>query len=178
MKNLDKVILEMTKEIEEMTIEWIFQAINKTLEIDSIRFKIVEQRLLEKYPNDRRARVYAQPNEMKDYIDETIGLNVFTVGNFYKERGVRRGSREEVVLKDVAKEYEAKRRNLKNKILKLAGDDKITEISSIVLESDSKLGCTAYLDCGDKIEIFTVEAGGWNIQKFHFRGLAKRISIK
>lgn len=174
MKDLDKVILEMTKDSEELTINWVFDAIEKTRTLSETMYEEVDAILKSKY-SDRKERVYAHPSELKRFIDEKIGYEVYNIGKFYQQRGVRKGLREEIVLDDVAKDYKRKRESLKNKILKLANGEDISSISEINTSLDSSFECFATLSSGDLIKIYTIVAGGYNIQKFHFRGLAKRI---
>jgi len=178
MKNLDEVILEMTQKIEEDSIEWIFQAIDKVIDFEPKLYPLTHKRLDEVYGKEHsRDKVYATTYIKNQIIEEHIGGNVYSCGLYFIQRGVRRGQREEIVINDVAKDFKAKRENLKNKILKLANGDEIIEISNVSTEC-GKLGCFAHLSNGDRIEIYTIFAGGWNIQKFHFRGLAKRIIKK
>jgi hypothetical protein len=54
----------------------------------------------------------------------------------------------------------------------------IKEIKEITAEVNGTLGTWVILENGDKIIIEVITAGGWNIQKFHFRGLCKLIKSK
>lgn len=173
---LEKVIYNMTKQIELDTIEWVFRAIEKTRkEVPNVR-KEVKKRLNEQYGEKQtRDKIYAQSSVFKQVVDEFIGENVFKVGQFYIDRGVNRDSRSDRVVYDVNKDYDNKREVLKRKILKLTNNEKIIKFNNIDVESDGKLGCSIVLESKDTIKIHTITAGGWNIQKFHFRGLAKRI---
>lgn len=172
---LDQKIYNLTRPTELLTIEWIFKAIEKVHgNIEEIHTE-TKRRLDKRYGTAySRDKTYALPGVQKDVIDDLVGENIYNVGLYYMHRGVSRTSRADTVTKDVEKDYNAKRNQLKNKILKLANNEKITEFSHVSTEQDGKLGCYATLESGDIIQIYSIQAGGWNIQKFHFRGLAKR----
>ena len=54
----------------------------------------------------------------------------------------------------------------------------IREIKEITAEVNGTLGTIIVLENADKIIVEVITAGGWNIQKFHFRGLCKLIKAK
>jgi len=174
-KNLENIIYDMTKESEELTIEWVYKAIEKTKNnIQAVRDE-TNARLDKKYgPNHSRDKVFAVPGVHKEVISELVGENIYAAGNYYLQRGVSRTLRSSVVVNDVAKDYKSKRETLKNKIIKLSNKEDIVGFSKIQ-QQNGKFECTATLESGDRIEIYSITAGGWNIQKFHFRGLAKRL---
>lgn len=174
MKTLNETLVEMTQNIKENTIEWIYIAIDKTKELNKTLDDKIKAKLDEVYGKEHsREKVYAYTNIKYQIINEEIGENVYTVGTYYIQRGANRTSNVKVI-KDVNKDFDKKIKSLENKILKLANNDNIKEISNIWTEIDGRLGVNVILDCGDSILINVIEAGGWNIQKFHFRGLAKR----
>ena len=179
MLDLTQKILEMTQDTEAKTVEWIFNAIDKVLAVD-IHEKIHEI-MLEKFgstPKRDNNYVYARDRIRNQVIDELIGANIYSAGMYYVQRGYNRNRKPEKIINDVKKDYDTKRKSLETKVIKLAGDNAIINLSNVTVESDGKLGCTAILDNNDRIEIYAIPAGGWNIQKFHFRGLAKRIKAK
>lgn len=172
---LEQTILEMTQELESKTVEWIYRAIEKTRENDSNIYPETNRRLDEKYGKAHsRDKVFATPAIKAQVIEELIGTNVYNIAMTFIYKGASRNLRNEIIIEAVKKDYDSKRKALQTKIEKLAGTNEIVEISSIDNEGD-KLSCFAYLDDGSKIQIYTIPAGGWNIQKFHFRGLAKRL---
>lgn len=177
MKDLDNIILEMTKEIQELTIEWCFRAIEKTRDVQETIYERSDEIAFERFPDDRRARVWAGPSIRKEIIEEEIGSNVYNVGTYLIHRGVNRDLRSEIVLEYVEKDFKTKRSNLKNKILKMLdkSGSSIREIKEITSEVNGALGTIIVLENADKIIIEVIQAGGWNIQKFHFRGLCKLI---
>ena len=180
MENLDKIILEMTKETQELTVEWCFQAIEKTRDIQETIYERSDAIALERFPDDRKARVWAGPSIRKEIIEEEIGTNVYNVGNYFIQRGSNRNLRSEIVLQYVEKDFKAKRASLKNKILKMLekSGSSIREIKEITAEVNGTLGTIIVLENADKIIVEVIQAGGWNIQKFHFRGLCKLIKAK
>ena len=174
--DLDQKIYNLTRPTELLTIEWVFKAIEKVRENTEEIHAETKRRLDKRYgAAHSRDKTYALPGIQKDVINDLVGENMYNVGLYYMQRGVSRTSRADTVTKDVEKDYNAKRLQLKSKILKLANNEKITEFSSITPEAGGKLGCDATLELGDIIQIYSIQAGGWNIQKFHFRGLAKRL---
>ena len=179
-KYLDNIILELTKEIQEKTVEWVFQAIEKTREIEITLYQKANDLALEKFPNDRRERVYAVPSIIKEIIEETIGTNTYNVGKYYIQRGVNRNLRAEKVLDDVQKDFNGKRIALKNKILKSCEkcNSEINEISKIYPLDNNTLGAEILLENNDKIIISIICAGGYNIQCFHYRSNIKIIKHK
>lgn len=180
MENLDKIILEMTKETQELTVEWCFKAIEKTRDIQETIYERSDAIALERFPDDRKARVWAGPSIRKEIIEEEIGTNVYNVGNYFIQRGSNRNLRSEIVLQYVEKDFKAKRVSLKNKILKMLekSGSSIREIKEITAEVNGTLGTIIVLENADKIVVEVIQAGGWNIQKFHFRGLCKLIKAK
>ena len=179
MENLDNIILEMTKETQELTVEWCFQAIEKTRELDETIWGRAEAIAQERYPDDRKSRIWAIPNIRKEIIEE-IGSNVYNVGMYFIQRGSNRNLRSEIVIDSVEKDFKTKRTSLKNKILKMLekSGSSIKEIKEITAEVNGTLGTTIILENGDYIVVEVITAGGWNIQKFHFRGLCKLIKGK
>lgn len=177
MENLDKIILEMTRETQELTVEWVFRAIEKTRELDETIWERSDAIALERFPDDRRARVWAGPTIRKEIIEHEIGSNVYNVGTYFIQRGSNRNREPERVIDSVEKDFKAKRASLKNKILKMLDKSGsfIKEIKEITSEVDGNLGAIIVLENDDKIIIEVITAGGWNIQKFHFRGLCKLI---
>ena len=180
MENLDNIILEMTKETQKLTIEWCFQAIEKTKELNNTLYSRAEALALERFPEDKRERIYAFPCCKNEIIEEEIGTNVYNVGNYFIQRGSNRNLRSEIVLQYVEKDFKAKRASLKNKILKMLekSGSSIREIKEITAEVNGTLGTIIVLENADKIIVEVITAGGWNIQKFHFRGLCKLIKAK
>lgn len=178
--NLAQKILEMTQDAETQTIEWIFQAIDKCIETDDSKiYAEVKIRLDAQYGTvQSRDKIFATPYVKSQVIEELIGTHVYNAGTYFQQRGVRRNLRAEMVTDSVRKDYDAKRKSLQTKIQTLAGSNEIVSLSEVSVEFDSKLGCYATLDNDDRIQIYTIIAGGWNIQKFHFRGLAKRLQSK
>ena len=179
-KYLDNIILELTKEIQEKTVEWVFQAIEKTREIEITLYQKSDEIALERYPNDRRERIWAGPSIRKQIIEETIGANTYNVGKYYMQRGVNRNSRAAKVLDDVQKDFDKKRASLKNKILKSVDkcNSEIKEISEIYPLDNNTLGAEILLENNDKIIISVICAGGYNIQCFHYRSNIKIIKHK
>lgn len=177
MENLDNIILEMTRETQELTVEWVFRAIERTKELDETLYQRAEELALERFPDDRRERVYAFPYCKSEIIENEIGSNVYNVGTYFIQRGSNRNLRSEIVIDNVAKDFKAKRASLKNKILKMLekSGSSIKEIKEITSEINGTFGTTIVLENADKIIIEVITAGGWNIQKFHFRGLCKLI---
>ena len=47
--NLDKTILQMTEDIEKDALEWTFQAIDKTIELEKTLYDRVESLSKERY---------------------------------------------------------------------------------------------------------------------------------
>ena len=180
MENLDNIILEMTKETQKLTIEWCFQAIEKTKELNNTLYSRAEALALERFPEDKRERIYAFPCCKNEIIEEEIGTNVYNVGNYFIQRGSNRNLRSEIVLQYIEKDFKAKRASLKNKILKMLekSGSSIREIKEITAEVNGTLGTIIVLENADKIIVEVITAGGWNIQKFHFRGLCKLIKAK
>lgn len=105
---------------------------------------------------------------------------MYNVGNYFIQRGSNRNLRSEIVLQYVEKDFKAKRSSLKNKILKMLekSGSSIREIKEITAEVNGTLGTIIVLENNDKIIVEVIRAGGWNIQKFHFRGLCKLIKAK
>lgn len=177
MENLDKIILEMTRETQELTVEWVFRAIEKTRELYETIYERAEAIALERFPDDRRARVWAGPTIRKEIIENEIGSNVYNVGTYFIQRGSNRNREPERVIDSVEKDFKAKRASLKNKIIKMLekSGSSIKEIREITAEVNGTLGTWVILENGDYIVVEVITAGGWNIQKFHFRGLCKLI---
>lgn len=175
MKTLNETLVEMTQNIKENTIEWIYRAIDKTKELNKTLDEKIKAKLDEVYGKENsREKVYAYTNIKYQIITEEIDKNTYTIGTYYIQRGVNRTSNSVKVIEDVNKDFDKKIKSLENKILKLANKDNIKEISNVWVEIDGRLGVNVILDCNDTILINVIEAGGWNIQKFHFRGIAKR----
>ena len=177
MENLDKIILEMTRETQELTVEWVFRAIEKTRELYETIYERAEAIALERFPDDRRARVWAGPTIRKEIIENEIGSNVYNVGTYFIQRGSNRNREPERVIDSVEKDFKAKRASLKNKIIKMLekSGSSIKEIREITAEVNGTLGTWVILENGDYIVVEVITVGGWNIQKFHFRGLCKLI---
>lgn len=177
MERLDNIILEMTKETQELTVEWVFRAIEKTRELDETIWERVEAIAQERYPDDRKSRIWAIPSIRKEIIENEIGSNVYNVGMYFIQRGSNRNLRSEIVIDSVEKDFKAKRTSLKNKILKMLekSGSSIKEIKEITTEVNGTFGTWIILENGDYIVVEVITAGGWNIQKFHFRGLCKLI---
>lgn len=180
MGNLDNIILEMTKETQELTVEWCFKAIEKTKELNETLYSRAEALAHKRFPEDRRERIYAFPYCKNEIIENEIGSNVYNVGTYFIQRGSNRNLRSEIVLEYVEKDFKAKRASLKNKILKMLekSGSSILEIKEITAEVNGTLGTIIVLENADKIIVEVIQAGGWNIQKFHFRGLCKLIKAK
>ena len=85
-KYLDNIILELTKEIQEKTVEWVFQAIEKTREIEITLYQKANDLALEKFPNDRRERVYAVPSIIKF---STVFVAYYMIASFRESKSLR-----------------------------------------------------------------------------------------
>ena len=177
MENLDNIILEMTKETQKLTIEWCFQAIEKTKELNETLYSKAEALALERFPEDKRERIYAFPCCKNEIIEKEMGSNTYNVGTYFIQRGCYRDRNSERITNEVEKDFKAKRTSLKNKILKMLekSGNSIREIKEITAEVNGTLGTIIVLENADKIIVEVIQAGGWNIQKFHFRGLCKLI---
>jgi len=175
--NLAQRILEMTQESELKTVEWIFRAIEKTQSVD-IWAEVTIRATSRFGASQSRDKIYATPYIKAEVIEELIGTQVYNAAMYFIYKGASRIMRTEIITDSVKKDYDSKRASLQKKIQTLAASNEITELTSVEVESDGKLGCFAILDNGDKIQIYTITAGGYNIQKFHFRGLAKRLLRK
>ena len=180
MQILDDIILEMSKETEALTVEWVFRAIEKTQELNETLYQRAEELALERFPEDRRERIYAFPSCKAEIIENEIGSNVYNVGMHFIQRGINRERNPEKVIDSVEKDFKAKRNTLKNKILKMLekSGSSIKEIKEITSEVNGTFGTRIVLESGDYIVVEVITAGGWNIQKFHFRGLCKLIKQK
>ncbi len=178
--NLDNIILEMTKETQELTVEWVFRAIEKTRELDSTLWDKIEATAQERFPDDRSKRNSMVWSIKAEIIENEIGSNVYNVGMYFIQRGSNRNLRSEIVIDSVEKDFKAKRASLKNKILKMLekSGSSVKEIKEITTEVNGTFGTWIILENGDYIVVEVVQAGGWNIQKFHFRGLCKLIKSK
>ena len=180
MYNLDKTIFEMTKDIQDKTTEWVFDAIDKTNELNITLYRRAEELANIRYPNDRRERIYAFPSCKLELIEKEIGTNTYNTGMYFIQRGASRTLRTDIILNNIEKDYSKKRTSLKNKILKQIekSGSNIKEILNIKLEDNGTLGTKIILENNDKIIIEVITAGGYNIQCYHFRGLVKLIKNK
>lgn len=167
----------MTKEIQELTVEWCFRAIERTKELNETLYQRAEELALKRFPEDRRERIYAFTSCKAEIIENEVGSNIYSVGTYFIQRGSNRNLKSEIVIESVEKDFKAKRGNLKNKILKMLekSGSSIKEIKEITSEVNGTFGTTIILENGDYIVVEVITAGGWNIQKFHFRGLCKLI---
>ena len=163
--------------IQKLTVEWCFQAIEKTKELNNTLYSRAEALALERFPEDKRQRIYAFPYCKNEIIEKEISSNVYNVGNYFIQRGSNRNLRSEIVLLYIEKDFNTKRASLKNKILKMLekSESSIREIKEITAEVNGTLGTIIVLENADKIIVEVIQAGGWNIQKFPFRGLCKLI---
>lgn len=170
--DLEKVLVDMTKDIEENTFKWTKKAIEDQMEIDKTLYQEVEKLLDIKYGKEHsREKVYAMPNVKWQYIDDVMGADRYKEAQYFTDRGYNKSDSK--IKEVIKKDYDKKRKSLLTKIEKLQGNNKILEITNITKEIDGKLGCYVILDNNTRIEVKTISAGGWNIQKFHFRGTAK-----
>ena len=177
MLDLNNIILEMTIETQKLTVEWTFRAIEKTKELNNTLYSRAEALALERFPEDKRERIYAFPYCKNEIIEKEIGSNVYNIGTYFIQRCSNRNLRPELIITTVEKDFKAKRKSLKNKIIKMLekSGSSIREIKEITSEVNGILGTIIVLENADKIVVEVVQAGGWNIQKFHFRGLCKLI---
>jgi len=68
-----KTILQMTEYIEKDALEWTFQAIDKTIELEKTLYERVESPSKERYPDDRRKRVFSLPYIKQEIIKLNMG---------------------------------------------------------------------------------------------------------
>lgn len=172
---IDSAIYRMTVEIEKLSVEWIFRAIDVVKEKYGLIYPEARRRLDLQYGQGKsKEKTYVHPKMLNIVIDELVGINIYNAGQYYIQRGISRNKNAEVVVLDTAKEYTKKRSTLKKRIVALVDGESIRKVSQVTKEIDGRLGCLVFLESGDTIEISTITAGGWNVQKFHFRGIAKR----
>ena len=172
---IEKTILQMTEDIEKDALEWTFQAIDKTIELEKTLYDRVESLSKERYPDDRRKRIYSLPYIKQEIVANEIGVNVYNVGSYYSSRGSNRNLRADYIVSSIKKEFDKKRASLKNKIEAAATKENssIKEFKEITRLDNGSLGCVIVLENGNKIIVDIIRAGGWNVQCFHFRGLVK-----
>lgn len=172
---IEETILQMTEDIEKDALEWTFQAIDKTIELEKTLYDRVESLSKERYPDDRRKRIYSLPYIKQEIIENEIGANVYNVGSYYSLRGSNRNLRADYIVSSIKKEFDKKRASLKNKIEAAATKENssIKEFKEITRLDNGSLGCIIVLENGNKIIVDIIRAGGWNVQCFHFRGLVK-----
>ncbi len=179
-QNLDKTILEMTKNIEKDALEWTFQAIDKTIELEKTLYDRVESLSKERYPDDRRKRIYSLPYIKQEIVENEIGANVYNVGSYYYSRGSNRNLRADYIVSSIKKEFDKKRASLKNKIEAAATKENssIKEFKEITRLDNGSLGCVIVLENGNQIIVDIISAGGWNVQCFHFRNKVTLKKVK
>lgn len=172
---VEKTILQMTEDIEKDALEWTFQAIDKTIELEKTLYDRVKSISKERYPDDTTKRVFSLPYIIQEIIENEIGTNVYNVGKYYYSRGSNRNLRADYVISSIKKAFDKKREALKNKIEATASKEnsRIKEFKEISILDNGSLGCIIILENGNKIIVDIIRAGGWNVQCFHFRGLVK-----
>lgn len=100
---IEETILKMTENIEKDALEWTFQAIDKTIELEKTLYERVDAISKERYPDERRERIYSLPYIKQEIIENEIGSNVYNVGIYYHLRGSNRNLRSDYIVSSIKK---------------------------------------------------------------------------
>lgn len=165
---LVKLIGEITAPIETATVEYFWNAMTDYREFRSTLDAKMKEEVAK--IEGRSNQIWATPTIRKNLI-EGFGKGKYMICEKFNYDFIK--GNQEPLKAFIAKDFDGKRAKLLYKIEKEAKGREVVELSSVDHSNGGDLSAWVKLEDGTILDIYTIYAGGYNVQQLHFRQLVK-----